>query len=258
METKEFARLIEIIKVLRGKDGCPWDRVQTLKSLKPCLREETAEVLETMEGKPEEHMGELGDLLMNIVFQASIREDMGEFNIEDVSREINEKLIRRHPHVFAKKDNNLTPDEVLKNWNEIKKTEKIHENRVSALDGVPIYLPSLDKAKKIQTKASRVGFDWEEGHIDEVVEKVHEELQELEVEIKNNDREKMEDELGDLLFVTVCLSRFLKLDPTEALEKSIKKFDRRFRYVESHIDMKNSTPEEMDKMWNEAKKLEKK
>lgn len=121
---KEFDRLVELIKVLRGKDGCPWDRVQTLESLKPCLIEETAEVLEAMEGDPEEHKGELGDLLMNIVFQADIREDEGKFNIEDVSKEVCEKLIRRHPHVFGDKENNLTPEQTLVNWEAIKRQRR--------------------------------------------------------------------------------------------------------------------------------------
>ena len=255
---KEFERLVELIKILRAPDGCPWDKVQTLETLKPCLREETAEVLEAMEGDPEEHKGELGDLIMNIVFQASIREDEGNFDIEDVCRSINEKLIRRHPHVFAKKDNSLTPDEVSVNWDEIKKTEKIHENRKSALDGIPKYLSSLDKAKKIQSKAKKVGFDWNRKDIGKVMDKIYEELEELKIEIKNKNREKMEDELGDVLFSIVNLSRFIDIDPTSALEKSIKKFDSRFRYVEENCDLSNSTLDEMEILWQKAKSKEKK
>lgn len=249
---KEFDRLVEIVKTLRGKDGCPWDREQTLESLKPCLREEVAELLEAMEGDVEEHKGELGDVLMNLVFQADIREDEGKFNIEDVAYEISEKLIRRHPHVFKKRDEGITTDEVLVNWDEIKKTEKLHENRKSALDGVPKYLPALSKAQKIQKKASKVGFDWD--NIEQVLDKLYEEIDELKIEIKNKDREKISDELGDVLFSVVNIARFLDVDATESLEKTIKKFDRRFRYVEDRCDIKNSSLEELEKFWGEAKK----
>ncbi|WP_349764121.1 nucleoside triphosphate pyrophosphohydrolase [Fusobacterium sp. SYSU M8D902] len=249
---KEFERLVQIIKVLRGENGCPWDREQTLESLKPCLREEVAELLEAMEGDVEEHKGELGDVLMNLVFQADICEDEGKFNIEDVAYEINEKLIRRHPHVFKKRDEGITTDEVLVNWDEIKKTEKLHENRKSALDGVPKYLPALSKAQKIQKKASKVGFDWE--NIDQVIEKLYEEIDELKVEISKKDRKNIEEELGDVLFSVVNIARFLDIDATEALEKTIKKFDRRFRYVEEKCDVKKAKLDELENFWNEAKK----
>lgn len=249
---REFERLVQIIKVLRGENGCPWDREQTLESLKPCLREEVAELLEAMEGDVEEHKGELGDVLMNLVFQADICEDEGKFNIEDVAYEINEKLIRRHPHVFKKRDEGITTDEVLVNWDEIKKTEKLHENRKSALDGVPKYLPALSKAQKIQKKASKVGFDWE--NIDQVIEKLYEEIDELKVEISKKDRKNIEEELGDVLFSVVNIARFLDVDATEALEKTIKKFDRRFRYVEEKCDVKKAKLDELENFWNEAKK----
>ena len=249
---KEFERLVQIIKVLRGENGCPWDREQTLESLKPCLREEVAELLEAMEGDVEEHKGELGDVLMNLVFQADICEDEGKFNIEDVAYEINEKLIRRHPHVFKKRDEGITTDEVLVNWDEIKKTEKLHENRKSALDGVPKYLPALSKAQKIQKKASKVGFDWE--NIDQIIEKLYEEIDELKVEISKKDRKNIEKELGDVLFSVVNIARFLDVDATEALEKTIKKFDRRFRYVEEKCDVKKAKLDELENFWNEAKK----
>ncbi|MGY0395204.1 nucleoside triphosphate pyrophosphohydrolase [Fusobacterium sp.] len=252
MKMKEFERLVQIIKVLRGENGCPWDREQTLESLKPCLREEVAELLEAMEGDVEEHKGELGDVLMNLVFQADICEDEGKFNIEDVAYEINEKLIRRHPHVFKKRDEGITTDEVLVNWDEIKKTEKLHENRKSALDGVPKYLPALSKAQKIQKKASKVGFDWE--NIDQVIEKLYEEIDELKVEISKKDRKNIEEELGDVLFSVVNIARFLDVDATEALEKTIKKFDRRFRYVEEKCDVKKAKLDELENFWNEAKK----
>lgn len=252
MKMKEFERLVQIIKVLRGENGCPWDREQTLESLKPCLREEVAELLEAMEGDVEEHKGELGDVLMNLVFQADICEDEGKFNIEDVAYEINEKLIRRHPHVFKKRDEGITTDEVLVNWDEIKKTEKLHENRKSALDGVPKYLPALSKAQKIQKKASKVGFDWE--NIDQVIEKLYEEIDELKVEISKKDRKNIEEELGDVLFSVVNIARFLDIDATEALEKTIKKFDRRFRYVEEKCDVKKAKLDELENFWNEAKK----
>ena len=258
VKMKEFDRLVEIIKVLRGENGCPWDKVQTLKSLKPCLVEETAEVLEAMEGDPEEHKGELGDLLMNIVFQADIREDAGDFNIEDVSKEVCEKLIRRHPHVFKEKQEGLTPEETLLNWEAIKKTEKAHQNRKSAIDGIPIYLPALAKAQKIQKKASKAGFDWNKDDISKVVDKIYEELDEVKAEMVKKDQEKCEEEIGDLLFAVVNLARFLDVDATQALEGTIKKFDRRFRYVEKNCDMEKSDLTQMDKLWEEAKALEKK
>lgn len=188
---------------------------------------------------------------MNVVFQADICEDEGKFSIEDVARGINEKMIRRHPHVFKEKDNSLTSDEVLVNWEEIKKTEKIHEKRESALDGVPIYLPSLAKAEKIQKKAAKVGFDWD--NIEDVMAKVEEELRELKQAISNNDQENMKEELGDLLFSIVNLSRFLNVNSTDALEKTIKKFDTRFRYVEKNCDLTTSSLDTMEKFWNEAK-----
>lgn len=248
---KEFDRLVEIIKILRGEGGCPWDREQTLETLKPCLMEETCEVLEAMDKGGDDLKGELGDLLMNIVFQADICEDAGKFNIEDVARGITEKMIRRHPHVFKKKESNITSDQVLVNWEDIKKTEVEHKDRKSALDGVPIYLPALAKAEKIQKKASKVGFDWD--NIEDVIGKVEEELGELKQAIKNKDSENMKEEVGDLLFSIANLSRFLKINSTDALEKTIKKFDKRFRYVEEKCDISKASLEEMEKFWNEAK-----
>lgn len=249
---REFDRLVEIISILRSENGCPWDKEQTLETLKPCLREEVAELLEAMEGDIEEHKSELGDVLMNIVFQADICEKEGKFSIEDVAYEINEKLIRRHPHVFKKKDESITTEDVLINWDEIKKTEKLHEDRKSAIDGVPRYLPALSKAQKIQKKASKVGFDWDD--IEQVIEKVYEELEELKVEIKRNDKKKMCDELGDVLFSVVNIARFIDIDATEALESTIKKFDKRFRYIEKNCDIEKTPLEDLEKLWQNAKK----
>ena len=251
-EMKEFDRLVEIIKRLRGENGCPWDREQTLESLKPCLREEVAELLEAMEGDVEEHKSELGDVLMNLVFQADICEEQGKFNIEDVAYEINEKLIRRHPHVFKERAEGITTEEVLVNWDEIKKSEKLHEDRKSALDGIPKYLPALSKAQKIQKKASKVGFDWD--NIEQVIEKFYEEVDELKVEIERGDKKKISDELGDVLFSIVNIARFLEVDATEALEESIKKFDRRFRYVENNCEIEKTSLENLEKIWKDAKK----
>lgn len=249
---REFDRLVEIIKRLRGENGCPWDKEQTLESLKPCLREEVAELLEAMEGDVEEHKSELGDVLMNLVFQADICEEQGKFNIEDVAYEINEKLIRRHPHVFKERAEGITTEEVLVNWDEIKKSEKLHEDRKSALDGIPKYLPALSKAQKIQKKASKVGFDWD--NIEQVIEKFYEEVDELKVEIKRNDKKKISDELGDVLFSIVNIARFLDVDATEALEESIKKFDKRFRYVENNCEIEKTSLENLEKIWQDAKK----
>lgn len=216
------------------------------------MREEVAELLEAMEGDIEEHKGELGDVLMNLVFQADIREKEGKFNIEDVAYEINEKLIRRHPHVFKEKNSEISTKEVLTNWDEIKKTEKLHENRKSVIDGVPKYLPALSKAQKIQKKASKVGFDWD--NVEQVFDKIYEELDELKVEIERKDKEKMKDELGDVLFSIVNIARFLDIDATEALEGTIKKFDKRFRYVEQNCDIEKTSLENLEKLWQNAKK----
>jgi XTP/dITP diphosphohydrolase/tetrapyrrole methylase family protein/MazG family protein len=195
---------------------------------------------------------ELGDLLLQVVFQSEIMEEENRFNIDDVIEKLNEKLIRRHPHVF--KDVEVeNSDEVLKNWEEIKKKEKEHLDRVSALDGIPNSLPPLLRATKLQKKAKKVGFDFEK--IDDVVKKLDEEILEFKEAIKNKDNKNLEEELGDIVFTLVNISRFLKIDISNALIKTNRKFEERFRFVEENLDLKNSTLEEMDKMWEKSKKI---
>ena len=173
---KEFYKLVKIMKDLRAPNGCPWDREQTIESLKPYLLEETYETLEAMDVGGDELMGELGDLLLNIIFQAQIKEEEGEFDIDDVAKKVSEKLIRRHPHIFSDVKVDGTED-VLRNWDAIKSKEKEHKDRVSVLDGIPKVFPPLAKAYKLQNKAAKVGFDWEDE--EGALEKLDEELQEF-------------------------------------------------------------------------------
>jgi len=251
---KEFYKLVEIMKKLRAPNGCPWDREQTIESLKPYLLEETYETLEAMDIGGEELKGELGDLLLNIIFQAQIKEEEGEFTIDDVAKKVSEKLIRRHPHIFS----NVTvsgSEEVKKNWDEIKKQEKEHKNRSSVLDGIPKVYPPLAKAYKLQNKAAKVGFDWEDES--GAFEKLEEELQELQEAYEKNDRENIKEELGDIVFTLVNIARKLDIDVVDAVMQTNNKFEKRFRYVEKNCNLKESTLEEMENLWDEAKIKEK-
>jgi len=247
----EFYKLVDIMKKLRAPDGCPWDREQTIESLKPYLLEETYETLEAMDVGGEELKGELGDLLLNIIFQSLIKEEEGEFTIDDVAKKVSEKLIRRHPHIFAGVEVEGTKD-VMRNWEEIKKKEKEHRGRKSVLDGIPKIYPPLAKAYKLQVKAAKVGFDWE----DEVgaLNKLEEELGEMKAAYEKNDRENLKEEIGDVVFTLVNIARKLDIDIVDAVMKTNNKFEDRFRYVEDNCDLGESTLEEMDRLWDEAKK----
>lgn len=254
-----FGTLVSIMRRLRSPGGCPWDAEQTHESLTRYLLEEAYEVIEAIDEQSPAHLKEeLGDLLLQPVFHAAIAEENGTFTIEDVIQGLNDKLIRRHPHVFG--DLLITDSAAqVENWEQIKKSEKCIQ-RASALSGVPPHLPALLKAQKITEKAARVGFDWE--HVDQVVAKVMEELHEFEEAMAGGDNERMEAELGDLLFAIVNLGRFLSINPEEALRKTIRRFQRRFRHVEDSLHTQgrqmNTTPlEEMDRLWEEAKELEK-
>ncbi len=257
-EFKNFAKLVEIMETLRGENGCPWDKAQKREDLKTYLVEETYEVIDAIDSKSDEKLKEeLGDLLLQIVFHAEISKEEGKFDIEDVSESINEKLIRRHPHVFGD-TKAKTPDVVLRNWEKIKKKEK--EGK-STFDGVPKILPALLKSYRLQEKASRVGFDWEESI--EVEKKIKEEWKELKNAIKTKDKEKIKEELGDLLFAIVNFSRFLKLDPEDTLQMANEKFVKRFKKMEEKArkrgeELHGMTLSEMDSLWEEAKKEEKK
>lgn len=251
---KEFYRLVKIMDKLRSENGCPWDKKQTRDSLKTPFLEEVYETLEAMDIGGEELCGELGDLLLHIVFQAKIAKEKGEFDIEDVSYEICEKLIRRHPHIFS--DIKVqTSEEVAINWEKIKKQEKIHQNRKSILDGIPKGLPSLLRAEKLQKKVANYGFDWD--NPSDVYKKVLEEQREVQEAVLEDDIEHIEEEIGDLLFAITNYARHLKIDSSEALRKSTNKFEKRFRYIEKNYNLEEKDLKKMEKLWEEAKKLEK-
>jgi MazG family protein len=253
------------MKRLRDPEtGCPWDREQTLSSLKPCVLEETYELLAAMD-EPQNtanHIEELGDVLLQVVFQAVMAEESGRFTLSDVAEAISDKLVRRHPHVFGDK---VAKDAstVLRNWEQIKQTEHAREERRSALDGVPKALPALIKAQRTQEKAARVGFDWKDAA--GPIAKIEEELGELKAEIaalkseKPADLERVKEELGDLLFSVCNLARHLKVDSESAVEGTTQKFARRFRAVEAVAaergrSLKDMTLAEMDEIWDEVKK----
>ncbi len=257
--SEAFDRLVGVMARLRAPDGCPWDAEQTHESLKPYLLEETYEVLEAIDGGSVPTLrDELGDLLLQVIFHAQLADERGDFTADDVCHAISDKLIRRHPHVFAQ-SSAATPDKVVTQWEKIKKTEAGHQDRTSALDGVPNAMPSLARAYKIGKKASRAGFDW--SNVDGAFEKVDEELAEFRAAFAERDPKHMEDELGDLLFSLVNVARYMEVNPEEALRKTIGKFIRRFAHVEARIeaeggDLADATLEEMDALWNEAKENE--
>ena len=253
MKSKEINnsldKLITIVKKLRSPDGCDWDKEQTHQSLVPYLLEETYEVIESIEQKNFEALKEeLGDLLLHVIFQIDISEENKEFKINDVIDGICQKLIRRHPHIFYDKND---PRYKKGDWELSKQKEK---NRNSVLDGVPIALPGLIRASRIQEKAAAVGFDWEKK--EQVLLKVDEEIGELKDAIINN--QGIEDELGDVLFTIVNLSRHLNYDSESSLKKSIDKFSNRFKSIETDlkeqgINMKDLSLDELDEIWDKNK-----
>ncbi|WP_280772191.1 nucleoside triphosphate pyrophosphohydrolase [Salipaludibacillus daqingensis] len=261
---RDFSKLREVIKTLRGPNGCPWDRKQTHESLKRYAVEEIYELLEAIDEQDDDHLvEELGDVLLQVLLHAQIGEDNGYFNMEDVISKVTEKMIRRHPHVFA----DVTADsaeEVVSNWEDIKKQEKQeagkNENEVmSLLDGIPASLPNLLKAFKLQKKAARVGFDW--GEEAPMWMKLQEEIAEWLHEMKEGSYDAAVEEFGDVLFAFVNLARFHKIDPEEALRQTNEKFSRRFRYIEQVVSkrgdiLSEQTLTELDSLWEEAKKQE--
>ncbi|MDP6525754.1 MAG: nucleoside triphosphate pyrophosphohydrolase [Kiritimatiellia bacterium] len=249
-------RLLEVISTLRGPGGCPWDREQTLETLRPFLLEEAYELLDAIEsGDADRHRDELGDVLLQVLLQSSIRQESGDFDFNDVADSLADKLVRRHPHVFGDvrvKDSK----EVIKNWKEIKKGEKDGEPGESVLEDVPRCMPSLRRAQKIQSRASGVGFDWD--HVDEVIAKLEEELSEVKEAISSNDDKALREEIGDLLFSVVNLSRFRRIDADEAMDAAISKFRHRFSEVERRIHesgrkLSDCTLEEMEAEWQAVK-----
>jgi len=249
-----FERLLTIMDELR--DQCPWDKKQTLESLRYLTIEETYELSDAiLEKDMDEIKKELGDLMLHLVFYAKIGSETGHFDIADVLNSISEKLIRRHPHIYGDVTVNNAED-VKNNWEKIKLQEK---DRESVLTGVPNSLPAMVKAYRMQEKARGVGFDWNTAG--QVWEKVNEEIAELQHEIAVGDDEKKEKEFGDLLFSLVNYARFIGVNPEDALERTNKKFVQRFKYIEQQSkkhgkSLKNMTLAEMDVFWDEAKKIE--
>lgn len=253
----DIQELLNIMEKLRGEKGCPWDREQTRNSLKPYIIEEAYELIEAIEEKdPEKIKEELGDLLFQIVFQCQIAKERSEFEMSDVVAAIGQKMTSRHPHVFGNGECK-NPEEVIRQWEVLKKNEgKLRE---SLLEGVPKAMSSLLRAHRLQKKAAQAGFDWPD--IDDVIVKVDEEMNELKEALKSGSRDEMEGELGDIIFMLVNLSRFMKVNPEDAHRKTIGKFMRRFRHIEIKAveqgrELSDMTLEEMDRLWDEAKNKE--
>jgi tetrapyrrole methylase family protein / MazG family protein len=255
----KFQRLVDIMARLRAPGGCPWDREQTFESIKPYLLEETYEVMDAIDaGKWDELPGELGDLMLQAVFFSQMAEEQGRFGIGDALDAVSEKLIRRHPHVFGEQTAETSGD-VRRIWSEIKAGEKEEkgEGRAPLLGGVPRALPALVEAQQITSRAAHVGFDWE--NAEQVLEKLREELREFDEARGGGERERQEDELGDLLFVLVNLARFVRVDPEQALRKTNAKFRERFGYIERKLGeqgraLAGTSIEEMEALWQESKK----
>lgn len=255
----ELGRLVAIMEHLRGPNGCPWDREQTMNSLIPFIVEEAYEVVGAIDAKSYEMLKEeLGDLLFQIVFICQLAKEKGAFDIKDVIAASAKKMMRRHPHVFGK-TKVKTSKEVLKHWARIKQEEKKHKKAAGYLSDIPEYLPALLKAHKVTKKASQVGFDWRD--IGQVFKKVNEEMSEFKAALRKGSVERMEDEFGDLIFSLVNVARFIEINPEEALRKTVGRFITRFHYIEDKLVRKgkvlnNASLKEMEKFWNEAKAKE--
>jgi MazG family protein len=255
-----FTRLVEIMAQLRGPEGCPWDREQTRASLKACLIEETYEVVEALEaGDQTQLVEELGDLLLQVIFHAQIAADLGEFTVADVLRRLVDKLVSRHPHVFG--DATVaTAGEALAQWERLKQRESVEAGRPrSVIDGVPRTLPALLRAQRIQGKAGRVHFDWPDALA--AWEKVKEEVREAEATLASGDRERLADELGDVFFSLVNVTRLAGLDAEESLGRAIDKFCRRFVAMERDLQargrsLENAPAEELERFWESVKTRE--
>jgi len=251
-------RLIDIVAQLRGPQGCPWDKEQTHHSLLPYLLEETYEVIEEIEDNltGEALCGELGDLLLQIVLHAQIAREAGQFGIDEVIQKISDKMIRRHPHVFGTAQKGQSQEQLTAQWDQIKATEK---KSGKLFDDIPKSKPALVRANKIGERAAKLGFDWPD--TDGVVAKIEEELAEVKVEIAQGDKAALEEEIGDLLASVASLARHFKINPELALQKSNRKFIRRFQQVERAIEEAATTQQtlsldEMEAQWQKAKEAE--
>ena len=251
--TKLFLKLIDIVERLRSPDGCPWDKKQTHKSLLPYFLEETYEVIESVESNDWKTLKEeLGDVLLHILLQAQIAKESNKFDILDTLNGINKKLIKRHPHVFGN-ENRENISEVKKDWELRKHIEKRRESR---LDGVPKTLPSLTRAQRLQEKASLVGFDWD--NIEPIWDKLYEEIEELKQANKMGEKIKIQEEIGDVLFTIVNISRFLDIPAEDMLRKSNEKFIQRFKNIERELKLKGipiekATSKQMNIIWDRVK-----
>lgn len=255
---KSFDDLVSLMQRLRAPGGCPWDREQTTADLKPFVIEEAYEVIDAIDRKDDESLREeLGDFMLQAVFLAQIAAEEGRFDINDAITAIHDKLVRRHPHVFGEVKAD-TADQVLTNWEKLKSEER-REEKKGVLSGVPHALPALLKASRLTEKAARVGFDWEK--IDDIFAKIDEEVHELREAIAKDDRAEVEAEMGDLLFTLANIARRLEINPEEALQLTNRKFKARFEHVESSLreqgrTFDQSSLDEMDDLWNEAKSRE--
>ncbi|MEI6084502.1 MAG: nucleoside triphosphate pyrophosphohydrolase [Verrucomicrobiota bacterium] len=253
-QTKNLARLLKIMSRLRGPDGCPWDREQTHQSIRYNLVEETYEALDALdtENMPE-FRDELGDLLLQVVFHSQLASEAGTFDFDKVAKSIADKLVRRHPHVFGNKKA-ATSAAVLQQWEAIKKKEKKANSIVAE---IPRGLPALMRADKVQRKVARVGFDWK--NVAGVIAKIEEELREVKEALASGKRRQLEEEVGDLLFAVVNLARFEKLHAEDLLDRTVKKFVKRFQHIEQAVQksgrrLEDCTLAELDALWESAKK----
>lgn len=253
MTGKAVQELVQTMRILLSPKGCPWDREQNHNSLTRYLIEETYEVIEAIgEDDMDKLREELGDLLLQVVFHAALAERSGHFNLDDVADTVNQKMINRHPHVFGMMEIN-TSDEVMQNWEGFKR----EEGKTSILEGIPRILPALLRAYKLQEKAQRVGFDWPQ--IGGALEKLREEIDEYVAAYRNNDFDRKEDEMGDILFAVVNIARMSGVEPEQALQRCNDKFTRRFQFIEAHLreegcSLEDAGLDRMDSLWNEAKK----
>ncbi|SFC66992.1 nucleoside triphosphate pyrophosphohydrolase [Clostridium uliginosum] len=258
---KDFYDLLEIIEVLRGEDGCPWDREQTHESIKKALIEESYEVVDAIDQEDANSLiEELGDILLQVVFHASIGQEDGYFNISDVIEGICKKMIYRHPHVFNKTEKINSSEDVILKWDDLKKEEKGYSSLTQEMQGITKGLPSLLRAHKVQVKAKKVGFDWND--VSFAIKKVEEELKEVVSAYNMDSKAKIKEEVGDLLFSCVNVARFLGIDEEIALNATTDKFIKRFSYIEDQatqkgLNLKDMSLEYMDKIWEESKKLDK-
>jgi len=256
---KKFLRLIEIVRTLRGPEGCPWDMEQNLYSIKNHFLEEAFELVDALDNEDVPNIREeLGDIIFHVVFHAVMAEQEGKFDLESVLDEINEKLVRRHPHVFGNMES-IDTEEVIVNWEKIKDEEKKAKRTKSILDDIPVSFPAIQMSLKMQERVRKVGFDWPD--MSECMDKVNEEIDEFKNAVETNDTHEIEHELGDVFFALINLSRFLKVNPDEALRKANKRFHKRFTYIEQRLSERglpseDATLSEMEELWQEAKKME--